>query len=141
MASLPLHYIDLRVFCRATEAEDRVVAALRQLLPDDVPIERAETTGHFGDPIVVCSARVETADEMRAVLDALGSDLRAQLRAELDDRVDDNCALFARLDKQAAYEGMVRFGPGITLRAKVEAYPAKRQAAIENAREMLDPRV
>ena len=56
---------------------------------------------------------------------------------ELDQRVDDNCALFLRLDKQAAFRGEVRLGSGITVRAKVEAYPAKQATAVENARETL----
>jgi RNA binding exosome subunit len=57
--------------------------------------------------------------------------------AELDERVDENCSLFLRLDKQAAFGGDVRLGEGITLRSKVEAYPAKRETAVENAREAL----
>jgi hypothetical protein len=32
----------------------------------------------------------------------------------------------------------VRRGEGLTLRAKVEAYPATKEAAVENAREALD---
>jgi len=42
-----------------------------------------------------------------------------------------------RLDKQAAFQDEIRLGSGITLRAKVEAYPAKHEAAVENAREAL----
>ncbi|MCO8246059.1 RNA-binding domain-containing protein, partial [Haladaptatus sp. AB643] len=54
-----------------------------------------------------------------------------------DQRVDDNCSFFISLDKQAAYRDEVRLGQGITLRAKVEAYPAKKEAAVENAKEAL----
>ena len=57
---------------------------------------------------------------------------------ELDDRVDDNCAFFLTLDKQAAFKNTVERGSGLTLRAKVEAYPAKRAAAVENARAALE---
>jgi RNA binding exosome subunit len=60
------------------------------------------------------------------------------VRAELDDRVDDNCSFFLTFDKQAAFGGSVERGDGITLRAKVEAYPAKRAKAVENARELLE---
>ncbi|MFA9517225.1 RNA-binding protein [Halopenitus sp. H-Gu1] len=138
MARVPLHYIDLRTFSYATEDEKRVTQALRTFLPEDATIERAESVGHHGDRIVVLSARVETADGMRYILDRLGelADLDRVID-ELDERVDDNCSFFCRLDKQAAFRGDVRLGPGITLRAKVEAYPANKEAAMENARELL----
>jgi len=139
MASVPFHYIDLRSFCYATEDEKRVEGALRTFLPEEFEVERATSEGHHGDRIVVLSTRVERADEMRHVLDRLSDlDTASQLAAELDDRVDENCSLFLRLDKQAAFNGEVRLGEGITFRAKVEAYPAKKAQAVENAREALE---
>ena len=139
MSSVPFHYVDLRTFCYATEDEKRVEAALRTYLPEDYPIERTESEGHYGDRIVVLSARVENADEVRHVLSRVASlsDID-DVRAELDDRVDDNCSFFLTLDKQSAFRGDITRGDGITLRAKVEAYPAKRENAIANARELLD---
>jgi hypothetical protein len=138
MPKVPFHYVDLRAFSYATEDVKRVEQALRALLPEDVDLDRVENVGHHGDRIVVLSARVERADEMRHVLDRLSEieDLDRVL-GELDERVDDNCALFLRLDKQAAFRGDVRLGPGITVRTKVEAYPAKKEKAVENARETL----
>jgi hypothetical protein len=139
MASVPFHYVDLRTFCYATEDEKRVEQALRAFLPEDYEVDRAESTGHHGDRIVVFSARVENADDVRHVLRRLSELERIdEVMDELDERVDDNCALFLRLDKQAAFRDEIRLGEGITLRAKVEAYPAKHDAAVENAREALE---
>ncbi len=138
MASIPVHYVDLRAFSYATEDDRRVERALRTFLPDDVELERTTSTGHLGDPILVLSARVERADEVRHVLGRLAeAEDFDRIEAELDDRVTDNCELFVRLDKQAALSGEVRLGDGITLRAKVEAYPAKRETAVENAGDAL----
>ncbi|MHB9286134.1 RNA-binding protein [Halobacteriales archaeon Cl-PHB] len=140
MSSVPLHYVDLRAFAYATEDAERVETALRTFLPEDFEVEVMETEGHYGDPITVFSARVERADQVRHVLDQIG-DLADgtidRLADELDDRVDENTSFYATFDKQAAYDGEVALGDGITVRAKVEAYPAKREAAIENAREVL----
>ena len=138
MGAVPLHYVDLRAFAYATEDEPRVERALRTYLPEAASIDRVETTGHHGDRIVVLTARVETADEVRYVLDRLREleDFEAVLD-ELDDRVDEDCSFHLSLDKQAAYRGTVRRGRGIQLRAKVEAYPARRPAAVENARAAL----
>ena len=139
MSSVPFHYVDLRAFCYATEDEKRVEAALRTYLPEEYDIERATSEGHYGDRIVVQSARVENADDVRHVLSQVATlpDIDA-VRGELDERVDDNCSFFLSLDKQAAFRGEVRRGDGITFRAKVEAYPAKRANAVSNARELLD---
>ncbi|HZD43978.1 MAG TPA: RNA-binding protein, partial [Methanomicrobiales archaeon] len=134
----PFHYIDLRAFCYATEDDQRVEDALDAYLPDEVEIERIKSEGHLGDRILILSARVENADEMRHILGKLRElDDIEQVRGELDQRVDDNCSFFISLDKQAAYRGEARLGQGITLRAKVEAYPAKKNTAVENAREAL----
>jgi len=138
MAEVPFHYIDLRAFCYATEDDKRVEDALRTFLPEEFEIERAESEGHFGNRILVLSARVENADEMRHVLSQVAElpDVD-RLIDELDERVDDNCSLFLRFDKQAATRGEVALGDGITFRAKVEAYPSKKPKAVENAREAL----
>ncbi|RJX43745.1 hypothetical protein DM826_05700 [Halonotius aquaticus] len=139
MPRVPFHYIDLRTFCYATEDEKRVEEALQQFLPEEFEIDRVENTGHHGDRIVILSARVETADGMRVVLDQLAAlDSIDRVLEELDERVDDNCSFFLRLDKQAAFNGLVRLGEGITLRAKVEAYPAKHEKAVANAREAIE---
>jgi hypothetical protein len=140
MSDVPFHYVDLRAFCYDTEDEQRVERALRHFLPDDesIEIERAESRGHHGDRIVVLSVRVERADQIRHVFSQLrdGADIDA-IRDELADRVTDNCEFFVHLDKQAAYQGDARLGEGITFRGKVEAYPAKRETALENARDVL----
>ena len=141
MSSVPFHYFDLRAFCYVTEDDKRVEDALRTVLPEEFEIQRAESEGHHGDRILVLSARVENADAMRTVLDSLGDLADEELdrvRTELDERVTENCEFFLTLDKQAAYGGEVALGDGITLRGKVEAYPAKRESAIENARDVVE---
>lgn len=141
MSSIPLHYIDLRAFCYVTEDEKRVEDALGTFLPEEFELERTESAGHYGDRILVYSARVENADEIRTVMDALAELPDAEfdeITDQLDERVNENCTFFLTLDKQAAFNGAVRTGDGITLRAKVEAYPAKKESAIDNVEETLE---
>ncbi len=139
MPKIPLHYVDLRTFCYATEGEKRVEQALRLFLPEEFEIDRTVSEAHYGDRILVLSARVEAADDIRDVLSTVASlpDIET-LYDELDDRVTENTELFLRFDKQAAFNGEVRLGDGITFRAKVEAYPATKEAAVENARSVLE---
>lgn len=141
MSGVPFHYIDLQAFCYATEDERRVESALRTYLPEEFEIERVENTGHAGDRIVVFSTRVDNADAIRHVLGQLrrmNPEQRAKLDEELDQRVTENCELYLYLDKQAALSGDIELGEGLSFRAKVEAYPAKKASAIENVTEALD---
>lgn len=141
MSSVPLHYIDLRTFCYATEDDRRVEDALRLFLPEEFEIQRAESEGHHGDRILVLSARVENADEIRTGLESLESlpaEEFEQIQNELDERVTENTEFFLTLSKQAAFNGEVERGDGITFRAKVEAYPAKKAHAIDNVEEILE---
>ena len=139
MSAVPFHYVDLRTFCYATEDEKRVETALRTFLPEDTEIDRDATEGHYGDRILVFSVRLERADDVRHVLSKL-TELGSfdRLLSELEDRIDENCAFFIQLDKQAAYRGDVELGDGLMLRGKVEAYPAKKDRAIETARGALE---
>ncbi len=135
---MEFHYVDLRAFCYATEDEDRVEAALRHYLPEDYPVERETNEGHHGDEIVVLSARVDNADDVRTVMDrVLEAGEGERIIEEIEDRVDEDCSFHLRLDKQSAYDGESALGDGLHLRAKVEAYPAKRQKAVEAVRRSL----
>ncbi|MDZ7745645.1 MAG: RNA-binding protein [Halobacteriales archaeon] len=144
MSSVPFHYVDLRAFCYVTEDQKRVADALRTFVPDgddgdELELDYAETEGFNGDRILVVSIRLERADEMRHVLSKLTElDDIDTVIDELDHRVDDDCTFFLTLDKQAAFRGDIAQGDGITLRAKVEAYPAKKESAVENVAETLE---
>ncbi len=141
MSGVPLHYIDLRAFCYATEDDKRVEAALRTLLPAEVELSVSESEGYFGDRILVFSARVESTEDMRTVLSGIGDlpdEERARVRSELDQRVNENCSVFLTLSKQAAFNREVTLGDGITIRGKVEAYPANQDRAVETVADLLD---
>ncbi|WP_330631942.1 RNA-binding protein [Halocatena halophila] len=141
MTGVPFHYIDLQAFSYATEDEERVTASLRTVLPEDFPIERVENTGYAGDPITVLSARVERARELRTVLGSLRSMDESEWETVVDQlahRITDNCEFYLYLDKQRAFHGAVTLGNGLSVRGKVEAYPANKDRAVENVREAFE---
>jgi hypothetical protein len=132
---MEFHYVDLRCFCYETEEDERVGSALRWYLPEDAEVERETSEGHYGDTIDVLSARVENADQVRAVFDRVtAAPGFATVLADLEERVDEDCAFHLRLDKQAAYGGEAELGKGIQLTAKVEAYPAEKEKAVAAVR-------
>lgn len=145
MSSPPVHHIDVRAFRYATEVPDRVIDALRVIYPsfdepDEPTLERSVTEGHYGNQIEVYSLSLTRADEFRTVFEQLRrhGDLQVVLD-ELDERMTDECDLFLRFDKQHAYtDGRLDLGRGIEMRIRVEAYPAKREAAMENIHDYLE---
>lgn len=138
-----IHYILFRTQAHATEDVSRVHEALEHVLPENTAIDAIETEGYFGNPITIFTARLEKKaagkyiDFLREKLPA--EDLR-QLIHELPERVDDDCNFFLRLSKQDAYLGDVRItyaDDAISLRARIEAYPAKYESGLKLIREYL----
>jgi RNA binding exosome subunit len=132
-----IHYILFRTQSHVTEDVARVRQALANVLPFNAPIEEEEVKGYFDNPIVVLKARLDKKAADRYV-DFLKeklpeSDLK-ELIGELPERVTEDCDFFLRLSKQDAYLGDVRLmyaEDAIALRARIEAYPAKKEIALE----------
>ncbi len=130
-----IHNITLRAIAQATESEDRVKAALSLFLFDG-EIETIKTEGHYGNPINILQAYIKGKDCDRFI-DMLKSKFAEheleRLKNELNERVDDECRLHIRFDKQAAYKGTVQLAATadtIAAEIKIRAYPAKCENAI-----------
>ena len=128
------HWVELRAFVHATEDEEKVVAAMRTLAPEG-EVEREPLAGQWGNPIVALAIRVDrtaNAKEIwRRLTEALG---KAEVLRELGDRLDEDGVYHLRIDKQAAFGGKIERPSGegdvIDVRAKVAAYPKKRDIAL-----------
>jgi RNA binding exosome subunit len=139
-----IHYILYRTQSHATEDVSRVREALGHVLPEETPVDAIETEGYFGNPITILTARLEKKSAV-AFMGFLKqrlpeADLKA-LMGELPERVDEDCFFHLRLSKQDAFLGDVRITyaeDAISLRGKLEAYPAKQATCIRQIREYFD---
>lgn len=120
-----------------TEDEQRVLEALRTLLPEAVEVSQSKLKGHHGNPITGFEARVNRRILLRELWERVVAKLRAgeldNIRGILPARIDESCRLYLRFDKQLAYLGeLVLSGSGdaIHLKLKMAAFPAKREIAI-----------
>lgn len=136
-----IHSVSLRAIAQATESEERVKKALSLFLFDN-EVETARTEGHFGNPITILQAQIKGRD-CRNFIDFLKSKLSEddleRLRNELGERIDEDCVLHIRFDKQAAYNGIVQLAATadtIAAQIKIAAHPAKRKKAIATAKEL-----
>jgi RNA binding exosome subunit len=123
-----------RAYARATEIPERVETALFALFPSDVhervKIERFEARGHLSNPIIVLTASLQhkasCAKTVSSIFHRLSETDRGHLLESLNDRLDDDCHLFLRFDKQAAYLGstqLAKTADVILVRVLVQKYP------------------
>lgn len=105
-----IRYIEIRVFAHATEDHEKVLNALRNLLPpeiiDNVIFKKTNLSGHHGNPITLFEAQIKEKDAVKAVFEKISASLsmldKELLSSKLDQHVDKG-TLYIRLDKQSAY--------------------------------------
>ena len=140
---MSIHYITFQASVHATESDDRVKTALSLFLFDN-EIYLNNTEGHFGNPISIMEARIK-GRKCNQFIELLKSKLPSseiqRLKNELEERIDDECNLHIRFDKQAAFQGMVKLatsGDMIVVQIKIKAYPASYENAIVAARKIFE---
>jgi len=140
MAKLPVHWIEARAYCHATEDEARVAQALDATFPAGETV-RESLEGHFGNPLVRLTRRVEEGKTIRSIWERwTAAGLLENIAKDVESRVDDEGVLHFRIDKQAAYLQKLTLAQDadtIDVRLKLMAFPAKREVARQLARSVL----
>ncbi len=110
-------YVELRVFAHATEDPERVLTAVRNVLPSEsvesVVFKRSDLFGHHGNPIVLFEACIKDKKLAQTVFVKLSSDLRPIDKQVLADEISrhfERGNLYIRLDKQEAFLGKLKLG-------------------------------
>ena len=145
------HHIYLRTSSQATEDPEKVRSALRLFFPqrddaaNDEPdiIHESIMSGHYGNLITILEAEIVKKKDGKYVIDLIKQHLDpeelSRIVTELPLRIDEECNLYLRFDKQEAYKGnlkMAQISDAILLRIKLKAYPAKQEKAIYVAKEL-----
>lgn len=141
-----IHYIYLRTSAQATEDPEKVKSSLRLFLPpleeEDDPdiIRETVTSGYYGNQIIIMEAELKRKKHCRYVIDHvkhhLGPDGVSRIIAELPQRMDDDCNLYIRFNKQEASKGrmiITKASDAILIRIKLKTFPAKQEKAIQAA--------
>ncbi|MHA1906412.1 MAG: RNA-binding domain-containing protein [Candidatus Thorarchaeota archaeon] len=103
--------LEARAYSRATELPERVSKSILNLFPEDtrkrVKISKSSVEGHQGIPMLIIkgilSAKKLTEQAAIFILQSLSAGSLKTIQQSLDQRIDNNCTLFLRIDKQAAY--------------------------------------
>ncbi len=108
-------YIDIRVFAHATENAEKVLTAVRHILPteliDKIVFKQTKLTGHYGNSITLFETKIKEKDEVSKVFEKLASNLTFLDKELLSNEIKqhlDRGNLYIRLDKQSAYLNKVK---------------------------------
>lgn len=128
----PFLSVHVRAFCHATEDQTRVETAVRNVAGDLV-LTSKKTVGHHGNPLIVIEGEATGSDAAEGVLARLSDDDMKSLADTAEERMDESCNLFLRLDKQKAFAdeaALTRSEDAVAVRIKVSAFPAKTEGAV-----------
>ena len=134
------HWIRVKAICYATEDEDIICDTVSELAgTEELDIDISE--GLHNNPLTVVDANLSKNKEYSTLFTNLGEDIVRQILDDLEQRVDDDCVFYMRLDKQKAVCGEYEISHGgdvISITAKIMAHPAKKEVALGIIRDYLN---
>ena len=105
--------------------------------------QRVTAEGHFGNEIKILEAvlrKREAAAFFQILREQLPAEDLAKLRREIPDRLEGDSHFHLRLDKQAAYKGLLRLTDSkdaLDTTILVKTYPARRESALKIISELI----
>jgi RNA-binding protein len=125
-SKLPIGYADLRVFVHATEDAEKVLTAVKNLLPTELAeaakFEKNGLSGHHGNPITLFTTTLTEKNLLPLLLEKIGSGLNVLDKQNLEQDIKlhvDRGNLFLRFDKQAAFCGSFIFTQSDPIHLKI----------------------
>lgn len=134
------HWLRVNVFCYATEDEALIHEAMTELLGTD-EFECDITNSEHGNRVVILSTELTKQRDIKPVFTRLGKDVIANVCDHLDDRVDEDCVFYLRLDKQNLVQGKYKIahhGDVLSLTGKIVSHPARKEIAVKNLMDFLN---
>ncbi|MCL2032657.1 MAG: exosome protein [Methanomassiliicoccaceae archaeon] len=134
------HWLRVKVFCYATENEELIGEAMAELIGTD-EIECDTADSEHGNKILILSCELLKQREFVPLFQRLGKELCGELRDSLEERIDDDCVLYLRLDKQELVQGRyaaAHHGDVLSLTGKIVSHPARKEIAVGKMAEFLN---
>lgn len=133
------HWVRVQTFCYATERQDLIEDTLKELL-GDIEFEEEISESEHGNSMMILEARITKQREFADLFSKLGDGILDFILEDIDNRVDEDDMFYLRLDKQKAVQGIyevAHHGDVISIFGKVQAHPAKKEAAIRVLKEFI----
>ena len=120
--------VELSVISYATEDEEKVERALRNLMPPefDAKVTRQRVKGYYNDPITRITVKVtkrrEATRVMRQILGRISTLDQTRLLDEVEKRTDDAGSVYLRFEKQRALGGAAVLNEIDPVRVKIKFF-------------------
>jgi RNA binding exosome subunit len=125
--SSAVHSLEVSYFLQMTEDEGKVKRAVSALLGGDLPEERQEAEGHYGNEIIWIRHHlvdVEAEAALRLIISHIDAEERRAILRELHSALDEHNALYIRLSKQVlVMRGSAVLASSDPIRVKVKPRP------------------
>ncbi len=143
MSQTAVAYIDVRFFVHATEDLDKVVEAVRHILPsdyiDDIVFEKNNLRGHYGNSITLFETRIKERKIISAFIENLSLRLddkdKEMLVREIDLHVEKG-SLYFRLDKQTAFQDKLKLRLDDPIHVRIRFRKTKIEDIVKTCREI-----
>jgi RNA-binding protein len=135
-------FIDIRVFAHATESQEKVEAAVKNLFPEALSeglvFEKTNLSGHHQNPIIMFTAKLTDKKLLPTALEKIGAGLSALDKEQLNQEITlhlERGNLFLRFDKQAAFLGTHKFTQNDPIHLKVHFKDRTNEEIVELAKQ------
>jgi len=143
LPQIPVARIDIEFFAHATEDLEKVMEAVRHILPanrmEEIDFKKNSLKGHHGNPIVFFETKIAGKELVKAVIESIFSRLsvldKETLRREIEMHVEKG-SLYLRLDKQAAFQGVVKLGTADPIRLRIRFRKGKIEEIVKICKEL-----
>lgn len=133
------HWIRVQTFCYATEDRELLEEVMCSLVdPESMSEDISE--GEHGNVTVIIESRLTKQREFTELFSKFPAEILDYIVDDIDNRVDEDCILYLRLDKQKAVQGVyevAHHGDVIAITGKVQAHPAKPEVAKKVVRDFI----
>lgn len=140
-SSVPIGYVDIRVFAHATEELEKVLTAARNTLQTEaanvVTFRKTTLTGHHGNPITLIETRIKDRKVAKGFLEKLASRMNMMDKETLSSEIEqhlENGNLYIRLSKQSAYLGELKLSNTDPIRMQMHFRKSNAEEVIETCR-------
>ena len=140
-SKVPVTHIDIRVFAHATEDEEKVLSAVRNMLPsklsEDIVFKRTSLTGHHRNPIILFETKIKDKNHIKAFFEDFASRLgvldKENLSREIGQHLEKGC-LYIRLDKQSAFLNELKLGATDPIHFRIHFKKSNPKEIVESCR-------
>jgi len=143
LSQIPVAYVDIRFFAHATEDVDKVIEAVRHVLPsdymEDVVFNKSNLRGHYGNLITLFEAKIKNKEIIRALIANLSSHLSELDKETLSGEIHlhlEKGSLYIRLDKQAALQGKLKLCTSDPIHIRIRFRKTKIEDIVKTCREL-----